>query len=159
MQLKPSISIKIWDGDLGCIQNFAFDFVNGRGQHVRTPKDIKFYSMLAPHAQLPFMEQSEWAEAALLALAHSFPNSPFIIDQNNDDPNWQTHIVQEGIVLRIRQRNHEDRISLYPHESQSAPPLWCSSLGEGSGLRMGVLQMGSHFVEDEEHCMAQFVLT
>jgi hypothetical protein len=90
VQLGPSISIRIWDGDLACIQSFAFDLVNGRGQHIRTPKDTKIYSMpteLAPHAQVPFVEQSERAEAILSAPAHSFPHSPFIIDRNNDDPN------------------------------------------------------------------------
>jgi len=96
--------------------------VNGRGQHIRTPKDIKIYSMpkeLAAHAQVPPLEQSERAEATLPAPAHSFPHSPFIIDQNNDVPKWQTYIVQEDIALRIRLSSHEDRILVIPTRTPS----------------------------------------
>lgn len=41
VQLGFRISIRIWHGDLACIQSFAFDFVNGRGQHIRIQKDCQ----------------------------------------------------------------------------------------------------------------------
>jgi hypothetical protein len=92
---------------------FSFDFIDKNNQYIRTPDDIEIFSVsngLTPAAPVYSIEKS-------LRLADPGPpHSMFLLASNGQtpDPKWETYAIPEGILLRIKQKGHDDRFLQIP---------------------------------------------
>ncbi|KAF8062481.1 hypothetical protein FPV67DRAFT_1783321 [Lyophyllum atratum] len=85
-----------------------------RGQHMRTPSDIKVFSEAT--AWMPSSTQVLSIEASLDKLEQHSPQFDETLriareecdDKYQPDPEWETYIVQQGIRLCFKQAGEED---------------------------------------------------
>ncbi|KAM6504281.1 hypothetical protein JOM56_001224 [Amanita muscaria] len=107
-QLTDDVMIRVWGGDLATYHCYCFDFVNHEPQYILTPKDIKIYSVateLSPSVRVFSIEDS-------LEKAKTRPL--YSLSATKHDPNWETYVIPEGMLLRITQQNHPDRFLQIP---------------------------------------------
>lgn len=99
--------LRIWGQGLAQYQCYCFDFVNEKQQYIRTPEDIKIYSVAAgftPAVQLLSIEQSLEKSGA----------SSLLPDPSKHNPNKETYIIPEGTIIRVQQANHPDVLVQIP---------------------------------------------
>lgn len=123
-RLNDNLFIRVWDGDLAGIRSFAFDFVDGQGRYISTPKDIKIHTMPSafrgPERVLSIEQclegEGRERQAEMERIANNWPFAP--PRDKVYDKNWETYIIPEGVELRIVQSGHADRflpIPVRPH--------------------------------------------
>lgn len=112
--LTDDLGIRVWGGGLDSFQLFSFDFVNKDGKYIRTPDDVKIYSVATGFT--PCLEVHSIEKSLALADPKNSPTSlrNYRRDESKFDPNWETYVIPEGTLLRIVQRNQPDRFLQIP---------------------------------------------
>ena len=123
--------IRVWGEDLASSACYCFDFVNREHQYILTPNDVKIYTGNCVQPSVPVLSIEESLERAKATSLYSHAT--------RHDPNWETHVIPEGTILRITQQSHPDFFFTYQCDTLLVR-LWFSSPGERdvSALRNGL---------------------
>ncbi|KAF8888559.1 hypothetical protein BD779DRAFT_449261 [Infundibulicybe gibba] len=98
VKLSDDDSIRIWEHVFTDPHVFFFDFINGQGEYIRTPPDVKIYSDgPGPFGEVLSMEQLSQRPGT--ATPRTWPGY---------DPNEETYLIAEGSKIRIVRPGHLD---------------------------------------------------
>ena len=109
--LGPNLKIRVWVADeLAPYNIISFDFVDKNNRYILTPNDIKMHAVsdgFTPIGPIYSIEKS-------LALAKPPNYRSLLTGEGPPDPNWETYVIREGILICIEQQGHDDRFFQIP---------------------------------------------
>ncbi|KAF8063520.1 hypothetical protein FPV67DRAFT_1672538 [Lyophyllum atratum] len=113
-QLNSRVWLRIWGDSLASIGCYSFDFVDRNGQYMSTPPGIKIYCETTG-AEVRSIEASLDAVAAKSKEFKSTLEASYaqgIAAGHTPNAQWETYIVQEGTMLRIKQGSRPNDLFL-----------------------------------------------
>jgi len=105
--VRDGLMVRCWGGDMASYRYYCFDFLDCNGKYIRTPDDVKIYSVataFCPGIEIRSIEQS--LANSSFQLQQQLSNPPEYA--RTYDPHWETYLVPEGTLLRITQINRPD---------------------------------------------------
>ena len=115
MRLGPDLSIRVWGGDLAPCYAFSFDFVDGRGDYIAPPADIRIHAEGFPGEVLSIEESMRRVMQGSSEFKRTFEMS---MSSKTKDLKWETYVIPEGTRLRIIRRGQQDRFLTIPRRDQ-----------------------------------------